>query len=339
VATSKVKAIRNIPIGMDADQRAILEAMKQRLEILFGERNADSGERYSSQAEISDSLTGINQSLQSKADSSHDHEETYFNKSATQELMYFTKLKDVMVDMSESAGKMLVVPSDAEAIKVSSRYLEDDSGNQRLGNVDDRNCVLIEQDGTLVFEGDATVWGEMWQMVKATDNPTYDPAAPAVGAPTWVQIASDGAGSIGVFGAHFANDQYVFLNFPMPPGWKEGSIIYPVLRWMPTTDVSPADNVGIGFEYAWADVGSALGSSTLLSRDVSTGINNSYIPHLDKFTDSGIDGTGKGIGSVLLCRLYRQAAAADDYAGTVVYVSLGIKYEQDTVAARTVDEK
>ena len=34
-----------------------------------------------------------------------------------------------------------------------------------------------------------------------------------------------------------------------------------------------------------------------------------------------------------------QAAAADDYAGTVAYVALGIKYERDTGGARTVDAK
>jgi len=335
----KIKSIRNIPVGIDPDLRMILEAMKQRLEILFGERDTGSGSEYSSQAEITGSLSSINQSLEGKSDREHGHDETYFDKEATQELMYFEKLKDVGLNLTESPGRMIIVPPDAEYVRASSRYKEDEDGSQRFGNVDDGNCVLIESDGTLVLEGDATVWGEAWQMVRATDNPTYDPAVPAVGAPTWAQIANDGAGSIGVFGAHFANDQYVFLNFVMPPGWKEGSIVYPVLRWMPTTDVDPADNVGIGLEYVWANVGEALGSSALLIRDVSTGVNNSYIPHLDKFTDSGIDGTGKTIGSMLLCRLYRQAAAADDYAGTVAYVALGIKYERDTGGARTVDAK
>ena len=126
----------------------------------------------------------------------------------------------------------------------------------------------------------------------------------------------------------------------MPHRWKEGSTIYPHIHFMCMTDVDPADNFGIDFEYTWADINEDYpANSTLENIDISTGVNSQYLHQLGNLTASGISGTGHTLSSVLICRIERVAAASSDYAGGVCILDFDIHYEIDTLGSRQIGAK
>ena len=109
---------------------------------------------------------------------------------------------------------------------------------------------------------------------------------------------------------------------------------------MCTSDVSPTDEFGIEFEYAWADIGEDFpANSTLVTIDHETGVNTDNMHQLTNLTASGIDGTGHTISSVLMCRIKRVAADSNDYADGIAILDFDIHYEVDTVGSRTVTAK
>ncbi len=204
-----------------------------------------------------------------------------------------------------------------------------------IGDGGNTNYSEFEADGTLVFNGTATVWGDYvtplgpnnWRGV--ANNPTL------------TQLFTDGAGSQGVYAFVFSDGDEAIITIQMPHDWKEGSDISPHIHFMCTTDVSPADNFGIEFEYTWADLGEDFSAnSTKSTIDISTGVNtdNNHRPEAN-VTDAGIDGTGKTISSVLLCRIKRVAAQTDNYASGIVILDFDVHYEIDTIGSRQELEK
>ncbi len=150
----------------------------------------------------------------------------------------------------------------------------------------------------------------------------------AVNVPTFSQLTDDGAGSVGVYAWYFADDDQIFFETQLPHDWKVGSAIFPHLHWCPTSVVEPTDNIGIGLEYAWWEWGEAIGNSTLLEVEATTGI----VSHVQRITDlsaAGIEAAGKTISSLFVGRVYRLAADTDNYADPVAFVSFDIHYEVD----------
>jgi hypothetical protein len=104
---------------------------------------------------------------------------------------------------------------------------------------------------------------------------------------------------------------------------------------MPITDVDPADNFGIEFEYIWADIMEDFpATSTLETVDISTGVGTANMHRYGEVTAAGISGTGHTISSVLLCRIKRVAATGDNYAGGIAIMDFDIHYQIDTMGSR-----
>ncbi len=162
---------------------------------------------------------------------------------------------------------------------------------------------------------------------------------PAANFPDWVKIKDDGAGSVGIYGYAFADGEYAFLTTQISHRYKEGTLVYPHIHFMTTTNVSPADNFGIGLEYAWMNVGDTLSATTLVTQVVSTGVNSSYKEQKVNIPPAGIDGTGKKISSMFLCRLYRYAASVDNYAGDVIITDFDLHYQTDGLGSTNVTSK
>lgn len=153
--------------------------------------------------------------------------------------------------------------------------------------------------------------------------------------PTLTKLFDDGAGSQGVYAYVFSNGDEVLITIQMPHKWKEGTTIYPHIHFMCTSDVDPSDNFGIEFEYTWVDVDEDFSVNTTLSTiDIPTGVNTDDMHQAAHVTAAGISGAGHTISSVLLCRLKRVAATADDYAGGVAILSFDVHYEIDTIGSR-----
>lgn len=185
----------------------------------------------------------------------------------------------------------------------------------------------------VVYSGDQTVWDDLRVSLLTAK-------VPASSAPDFSQVADDGAASIGVYGYHFADGEYLFFTVQMPHGWKEGSVIYPHIHFMTTSDVSPADNFGIGLEYTWTEIDEDIAATTsAIEIDISTGINSNGMHQAANLSASGIDGSGKRLSSIMLCRLYRQAAAADNYAADVIITDFDIHFEIDTHGSRSIWSK
>ena len=208
----------------------------------------------------------------------------------------------------------------------------DVNGTAAIG--DGTNQTVVESDGTVKFEGTATVWDDY--VVPLGPN-NWNGAS---NNPVLTKLFDDGAGSTGVYGYVYTNDDESLVTVQMPHRWKEGSTIYPHIHFMCTSDVSPTDEFGIEFEYAWADIGEDFpANSTLVTIDHETGVNTDNMHQLTNLTASGIDGTGHTISSVLMCRIKRVAADSNDYADGIAILDFDIHYEVDTVGSRTVTAK
>lgn len=199
---------------------------------------------------------------------------------------------------------------------------------------DGTNDSEFEADGTLKFNNDATVWDDYTTpLTKATFGG-------AANDPTLTKLFDDGAGSAGVWALVFSNGDEVLVTAQMPHRWKVASTIYPHIHFMCTSDVSPTDNFGINFEYTWCDINEDFSANTTLENiDIETGVNTDNMHQIANVTASGISGTGHTLSSVLLCRIERTAAAADDYAGGVAILEFDIHYEIDTVGSRGIITK
>ncbi len=204
------------------------------------------------------------------------------------------------------------------------------AGASTFGDGGATDYSQFEADGTLEFNGAATVWGDYvtplgpnnWRGV--ANNPTL------------TQLFTDGAGSQGVYAFVFSDGNEAIITIQMPHNWKEGTTIQPHIHFMCRTDVTPADNFGIEFEYNWANLGDDFAAnSTLTTVDISTGVNTNNNHRLEaNVTVAGIDGTGKTISSILLCRIKRVAADSDNYLGGIAILDFDVHYEIDTIGSR-----
>jgi len=197
----------------------------------------------------------------------------------------------------------------------------------KIGDVSGGNYLDVESDGTIEFNGNATVWEDL--------RVSLERGKVAGGnVPTFAAV-----NGTSIYAYHFAANDEIWFSVQMPHAWKLGTTIYPHLHWMPTTDVDPSDNVRIILDYAWVNIGDDYPAPTTLTRDVPTGVNNAFNHRLHNFDDSGISGAGKTLSSVILCRFARGTAAADNYAGDIVGMEIDFHYEIDTVGSRQITTK
>ena len=154
--------------------------------------------------------------------------------------------------------------------------------------------------------------------------------------PTLTKLFDDAGGtSQGVYAYVWSDGDEALITVQLPHRWKEGTAIYPHIHFKATSDVSPADNFGIEFEYTWADQTEDFPANSILSTiDIPTGINTDDMHQLVNVTAAGIDGTGHLISSVLLCRLKRIAAGSENYAGGIAILDFDVHFEIDTLGSR-----
>jgi hypothetical protein len=146
---------------------------------------------------------------------------------------------------------------------------------------------------------DGTIDDTMWDDVRVAAQATR----PGSSSPTW---------SAFVGAAHtwlFANAQsnYVEFNAQIPHTYKEGTDIYPHVHWGPSN--TSAGNVVWRLDYTWADIGGSFPNTTAIT--VTDAADLTTRKHqVAEF--SAIDGTGKGISSMLICKLTRLGSDEGD---------------------------
>jgi len=153
-----------------------------------------------------------------------------------------------------------------------------------------------------------------------------------VNQPTWEQMATDGAGSNGVYAYNFDNGDEIWFAVTLPVNYIAGTTIYPELHWTPESDVDPSENIGIGLEYWWANEDDDFsGNTTIITRDVPTGVNSQWQHLHHEFDTNGISGVGKKPHSMFVCRFFRQAAGANDYGDGIfaLMVDMHVRVKAD----------
>lgn len=219
-----------------------------------------------------------------------------------------------------------------QSLRINGEILGSDGA--KIGDGGVTNYTKMEADGTLEFNGAATVWDDY---VTPLTKATFGGAA---NDPTLTKLYDDGAGSGGVWALKFNDGDEVLVTVQMPHRWKEGTTIQPHIHFVCDSNVDPSDNFGIEFEWTWADIGEDYpANTTLQTNDIPTNVNTNNMHQFVNITSAGIDGSGHTISSVLMCRIKRVVATGDNYAGGVSILDFDVHYEIDTVGSRQITTK
>ena len=194
------------------------------------------------------------------------------------------------------------------------------------------NYVSLTQDGVRLA-GAATAWDDLMipgTSVKTTGNSPPDLAGGFAGDNTLDLYVFDGGNTL----------EQVFFTIQMPHNWKQGSTIYPHVHISPTSTNGGDTNervVRFVLEYTWANIWGTFGATATLNLDSDPFVpNTSQWKHLLAKNATGIDGTGKTLSSMLICRLYRDPAAdADTYPQDVAFLQFDVHYEIDSLGSET----
>lgn len=112
--------------------------------------------------------------------------------------------------------------------------------------------------------------------------------------------------------------------------YKEGTNISFHIHWTPTS--SAAGNVKWQLDYYWLNVGDAAGASTSVTVEAPAG-GTAWAHKITGFT--AFVGTGKKISSVLVFKLKRIAASANEYGADAALLSVDAHFEIDTPGSDT----
>jgi len=169
---------------------------------------------------------------------------------------------------------------------------------------------------------------------------------PAANFPDWTQVATDGAGSTGLYQYAFdkTTDQSIFVNFHMPIEWAAGTTIYPHVHWAPATNGTQDQKVSWGMEYVITEEGAVMGNSTMIYGDTpedwSAGDSLVAKQHYVTKIGSGIDMSASATGATILVRFFRDASGnggTDDLDNDAYADELHVQYYSNTRAAAMDD--
>lgn len=199
------------------------------------------------------------------------------------------------------------------------------------------NNTTFESDGTMVFNGDATVYSDIMVFPDATTRGSSNP-------PTWggqggAFFKNNGSGSQGVFLWMFdkSTEQELYFTVQIPHSYKLGTTLYPHIHWTTKSGTPTGTDVVWGLEYTAVAIGGTFVNTTVLTA-------NSVIPSI---TPSGtgqhlitsfgtIPGTNLGISSILICRVFRLAGSGSDtFDNETGLLGVDFHYQMDTDGSRT----
>lgn len=155
---------------------------------------------------------------------------------------------------------------------------------------------------------------------------------------TWVSGMVTTTSSQGVILPSFSStiEQELYFTVQMPHEWKLGTNIKPHIHWCPNeTDTG---NVSWGLEYSWASFGEVYPTSTIIYANEIEGVDTTLVANKHYITDLGeIDATDKGLSSMLVCRVFRDATSSgetDDYAHGASMLEIDFHYQVDSLGSQ-----
>lgn len=177
------------------------------------------------------------------------------------------------------------------------------------------NYAYFDPTGHLTFAGTAKPWDDL-----RVEPVVRAPAGANV--PAFEQWFTDGAGSRGVYLYSFTDavagsENEIHFTIQMPHSWDSGPIYFHV-HWIGNVaDTAAAPYWGL--EYTFKEPGGTFGNTAYLSSDglnyTSTGNDVDivqYKHYISKLTVINPGATNDGLSSILIGRLWRASAAAQD---------------------------
>ena len=195
-----------------------------------------------------------------------------------------------------------------------------------MGDFAGGNYTQVETDGTLEFNGDATVWDDLRIPVSSArvlgPGGTFPPI-----------VTSYKGGFTLAFEDQAVNEQSIFFTAQLPHSYKAGTDIVAHIHWTPEDD--SAGNVAWEFTHSWANEEAVFPGETTVN--VTTAADTTIDKHQIDII-STMDGTGKTISSVIICSLLRNSGdASDTYNGLDANLhEIDFHFEKDTVGSRGV---
>jgi hypothetical protein len=126
------------------------------------------------------------------------------------------------------------------------------------------------------------------------------------------------------------NDATEILYFivQLPHRWKTGTTIYPHVHWRQTANETPVFKL----DYKWYSIGATV-PANFVTLTISTKVVTYSTGTIHQISNSttGISGEGKGISSILVCKLYRDD---NQGAGDVLVDQFDIHHEIDAPGSR-----
>jgi len=208
-------------------------------------------------------------------------------------------------------------------------------GTARFG--DDTNQTYIESDGTVRFDGTATVWKDINMGAAVLSRP-------AASQPTEGNFLDEGGGDTGITTLAYAIGEKASGSVEMQHDYKEGSNITFHVHWQGiAAPAGGTDNVQWRLTYVFFRDGTTLDAATIIDT-TDTAIDTQYKCYTSRFaaidcSTAGNNGSGVTIEDQFIFTLERVAATSDDYAGDALVATVGVHYEQDTVGSRTISTK
>lgn len=197
------------------------------------------------------------------------------------------------------------------------------SSPRKFGTTTD--CTEIEADGTLKFNGTATIWNDI--------NLTISSLAGGAAVPVSVLLPGTSL-LIKAFSATGPTES-AHGSLELLHDYKEGSNIVPHVHWCPTS--TNTGNVLWQLEYAWINRDGTIASSTLTTVLAASA---AVIGREQRVSFPAISGAGKTIGSRFVFTLYRDGSAGTDtYPDAAGVFDFGVHYEIDTIGSRQITAK
>lgn len=215
-----------------------------------------------------------------------------------------------------------------------SRDINYTSGAWAVGNVTGGHYTEFEADGTMRSVGNATTWDD--ERVPLTSTKLG-----GVKDPGFSVAFTDGAGSTGAWLYWFdaGTVEELFFVVQLSHRYKIDTSIYPHVHWIPKTNGSAGQVVSWGLEYTWASIGAVFGNTTQIYSNAHSPVETLVAGKHYVTSFSAISpGAGKGISSMLICRVWRDATGTgltDSYTDDVGLIEIDFHFEMDTLGSRS----
>jgi hypothetical protein len=229
---------------------------------------------------------------------------------------------------NDTDGK-LVLATNLDGTGLVDRLKIDSAGNTYIGDAGTTNYTKIEADGTVEFNGTATVWND-------ANVGAAMLSLPAASVPDEDEFVDEAGADTGISTWAYAIGEKSSGTIEIPHDYKEGSDIYFHIHWQGiTAPGGGTDNVNWQLTYTVAQKDETLDAPTTITKEIAIDVQYDF-----KLSDfAAITGTNFNIGDQFLFTIERIAASADDYAGDCLVATVGFHYEVDTVGSRQITTK